>query len=565
MIIKSIIFSLIFIYPLIYVPVFTNALDIPKLALFSLLILPVIFIKSANILLSKSVNFNWFKSDLWIILFALSYIISGIFASSSFMNSFFFPGTASFVILGTVLYFFIKRLKDEDKKQIQAVLVLSAFFVSIVQIVFSAFGNDNNSLFLIIVSLPIAFYKTFKSKSLEAKLMFAVCAFVIFASAFAGVYGQLIQPAKTANLNFVSGWNIALDSIKINILGVGPGNFSEGFSRFRPITYNLSPQWDMVHNLSSNSFLTIVTEAGIISILAFLALFFESFRKINLENPIGASLVLCFIFLLLFPISASVYPLILLLISLTENPPIKFVRIESKMLLILSAIVPILIASISSFFVFKFFYAEYLLSQLTKNITTSDNAKVYQTINKVVQINPWNDRYHLAASEIYFAFAKNILQKENISDEEKKTVAGLIQQSISENKAAISVNPRKSFNWEKMGDRYLEILTAVKEADKFAIEAYNQAIFLNPINPLLRNKLGVTYYKTGNYKDSIKALDLAVLAKPDLAASHFNLALSYKANQENEKAKEHLNIALSLVSQNSSDYEVIKKEIDLLN
>ena len=88
---------------------------------------------------------------------------------------------------------------------------------------------------------------------------------------------------------------------------------------------------------------------------------------------------------------------------------------------------------------------------------------------------------------------------------------------------------------------------------------------MDPINPLLRIKLGGIYYADGKFEDAVKIFELAVLAKPDFANSHFNLAMAYKGNKQIEKAKEQLNITLTLVEKDSKDYELVKKELDTID
>lgn len=72
---------------------------------------------------------------------------------------------------------------------------------------------------------------------------------------------------------------------------------------------------------------------------------------------------------------------------------------------------------------------------------------------------------------------------------------------------------------------------------------------MDPINPLLRIRLGGIYYAEGKFEDAIKIFELAVLAKPDFANSHFNLGMAYKGNKQIDKAKEQMEIVISLLIQ----------------
>jgi tetratricopeptide (TPR) repeat protein len=129
----------------------------------------------------------------------------------------------------------------------------------------------------------------------------------------------------------------------------------------------------------------------------------------------------------------------------------------------------------------------------------------------------------------------------------------------------VAVNPQKSSNWEALSGIYQTIIAFAKGADQFAIESLNQAITLEPTSPLLRIKLGGLYYSLGDYQSAIETFKLAVLAKPNLANAHYNLAIAYRDNKQIDKAKEQMEIVLKLVEPNSKDYELSKSELEALN
>ncbi len=102
----------------------------------------------------------------------------------------------------------------------------------------------------------------------------------------------------------------------------------------------------------------------------------------------------------------------------------------------------------------------------------------------------------------------------------------------------LALNPPRSGNWELLADTYRAIIPLAEGSDQFAIQSYNQAIALDPINPNLRIKLGGVFFALGDYDSAIEAFRTAVLAKPDLANSHFNLAVAYREVGEIDKAVE---------------------------
>lgn len=233
--------------------------------------------------------------------------------------------------------------------------------------------------------------------------------------------------------------------------------------------------------------------------------------------------------------------------------------------MILLSLPIISLALVSAFFGYRAFMGEYYFSKAIIAINSNDGLKAYDSLNKSISINPYIDRYHQAAADINIAIANNLAQKEELTDEEKTTISQLIQQTIAEGKASVSANKNKAGNWEKLGDVYSQITAYAKDANNFALQSYNQAIFLDPINPITRIKLGGVYFADGKFEDAVKVFELAVLAKPDYANSHFNLAMAYKSNKQIDKAKEQMTLVLQLVEKDSKDYELAKSELEKMD
>ena len=205
------------------------------------------------------------------------------------------------------------------------------------------------------------------------------------------------------------------------------------------------------------------------------------------------------------------------------------------------------------------------LDALNKN----DGNKTYDLMRKAISQNGRVDRYHVLFSQVNLALANSIAQNpkgENgqLSDDQRNSVTQLIQQAISEAKAAVALNPSRSENWALLADTYRSVMAFAKGSDKFAIQSYNQAIALDPINTKLRLSLGGVYYALGDYDSAIDTLKLAVLTKPDFANARYNLAIAYRDKGETEKAINEMTIVLSLLDKDSQDYKLAKKELDNL-
>jgi len=129
----------------------------------------------------------------------------------------------------------------------------------------------------------------------------------------------------------------------------------------------------------------------------------------------------------------------------------------------------------------------------------------------------------------------------------------------------VTLNKDRSSNWENLGNIYQSVMAFAKGADNYALQSYSQAIFLDPINPNLRIKLGGIYYSQKKYEEAIDIFKLATLAKSDYANAHYNLSLAYKENKDFTKAKDEMNIVLKLIGKNSKDYDLALKELEKID
>lgn len=570
---KYLILVFVFLYPLFFLPVFSNNFEVPKLLLLVVFTLIISAIKIVRILSSGNFKLKISKIDLLVLGVSLTYILSTIFVTPNKMDAILLPGTTSFIVFGAILYFFINQFEEKTKNLINISLSLSATVLGIVQILsftgiikdnFNNFGNIINTFSFLLAVLAISIYQTIKNKNIQLRVFYAITSFIVFISAFVSIYS--ILPGKATSINLPSlktTWSVAVDSLKQSpLLGVGPSNFLYSYSKFRPITVNQTNIWSAKYIVGSNYMLTMLAEVGIIGFVLFISLFIFSLSKFKELNTYKIGLLIIFVISLIYPFSPAFLPIIFMFFALNNNAKETSGFFNSKIPLFLMflPIIGILVATVYGAYIT--FYPEYIFGNALKFVTKNEAINAYETTNKAVNLNKYVDRYHLASAEINIAIAQDISQKENLTDDEKKTLAELIQQAIREGKAAVALNPTKSASWESLGNIYVAITSYAKEAGTFATQSYNQAIFLDPTNPNLRIKLGGIYYSDGKYEEAAKVFELAVLAKPDLANAHFNLAMAYKALKQTDKAKEQMNLVLKLIDPNSNDYQLVKKELD---
>ena len=118
--------------------------------------------------------------------------------------------------------------------------------------------------------------------------------------------------------------------------------------------------------------------------------------------------------------------------------------------------------------------------------------------------------------------------------------------------------------WENLARIYSQLVGVAQGADSWATAGYNQAIQLDPTNPLLYLELGSVYIQTKNYTNAITEFSHAVALKPDYANAYYNLANAYKLNNDITQAIATMKQAQQFVTPGSDDYKTVTSELQSL-
>ncbi len=579
---RAIIITSILLYPIIFLTDFSNLFDTPKLTLILVSSLLLLLIKSIKVFWNKSIDINIGKHDLAVLLFIVAAGLSAILVSPNKSDVLYIPGSLSFVILSGFYYYCINQF--EKRSDFLNAFLISSFILALTQIfsffginklftflpdfakdtVFTPFGNIINTILILTSSLPILIYRALNNKDVSEKILSALVIVIIILGI--GTSTKMILSNNDNPifvLSYKNSWSIAADSLKSNpITGVGLSNFGYAFEKFKPVQFNLQKDWNIKYIQGSSFGMTALAENGLAGLAAILFLLFIILKNNNWKKPHHLSVLIVFVGMLLLPASITLLPLFFVLLSIsTETKKVNLLKTESKTISLLPSISSAILVALIIYLYAKPLYADILFTKSTEDLNEGKVSSAYENINKATKINPYVDKYHLLSSALNLAIAENIAKKQDITEDDKNNISKLVQQAIRESKAAVSVNTTKSSNWESLSNTYKTISVFAKGAETFAIESINQAISLDPINPLLRIKLANLYYSQKKYDLAIEALKLAVLAKPDLPNAHYNLAIVYKEAKQLDKAKEEMNITLSLLGKNSTDYEKALKEL----
>lgn len=607
----------LFLLPLAFLPLFPNFFTTAKLIVLTVGTALLLLLKTIKMLVNKKLELNFSKFDFPLFLIALSYLLSGIMRTPNKMEAFFLPGTATLVLASFLFYFLTNQFKKTDKLTLKIFLALSGVFVSLISLLsmskvlanvpnlpeyikstmFTTLGgNLSVAVFLgIVLVLSVGVLK--HQKDILSKASFSVLVGIVTLGLLANIY--VILPGKPAAPKFASTgiyWSVAVDSMKVSpILGIGSGNYVTAFNRFRPIEYNTTELWDIKFASAKSFLLTMMTEAGLLAATGFILImilvwrqFSDNFSQMRegkwkvAENADIASVITAVILLSLFPSTPTLVMIFFLVFSFAAKPTkitlhLSAQKPDEKVQNAIAERVPAILVAIP-ILTLLFFYGYYAVTTVSAESTykksldalaQNDGQKTYELMQSAIARNPSVDRYHASLSQVTFAIANSISanaqeNKTELTDEQKQTVSTLIQQSINEAKTAVSFNPARAGNWEILGGIYRDVMSFADGADEFAIQAYSQAVALNPISPIPRVSLGGIYYALGNYDSAIDVFKVAVIAKPDFANARYNLAIAYREKGETEKAKLEMTNVLSLLETDSKDYELVQKELEEL-
>jgi tetratricopeptide (TPR) repeat protein len=529
------------------------------------------------------------RFDIPIILIMIAYLVSAIAQTPNKMEAFFFPGTVTFILISILLYFSINQFDKKSKESFLIALIISGILLSLSvfatlldlytkipqlpafmkSATFTPVGGTLPAAIYLITILPITAVLAIKDKDWARKIFFGVSGLVmVFGAAILIDHMLPGKPQSITLPTLQTSWVVAIEALKGSpVWGMGPGNYLSAFDLGRPITYNQTSLWNMRFLTASNYYFTLITEVGLAGLAALVILLLKvykslvkDFRERHWEE---LSIVLILVALAIFPSDPVLFVLLLTLLAIFSESEKKVSNISTGKVPSIITALPIWIGVIAlAFFGTKAVSAEHTFQNALTYLSQNNGTMTHDTMVSATQQNPYVDRYHLSLAQVDIILANALASKKDLTDTDKKTITSLIQEAISEGKAGVSLNLGRSENWQVLAQIYAGIISFAQGADQYAIDTYNQAIALDPINPDLRITLGGIYYSLGRYDDAITSFNMAALAKPDYANAHYNLAMAYKEKKDYSNAITQMNYVLSLVKPGTPDYDLAKSTLD---
>ena len=391
---------------------------------------------------------------------------------------------------------------------------------------------------------------------------------------------------KPAVLPLTSSWVIFAENLKNlrnALFGIGPGNYLTAFTLGRPLNLNLTPLWNLRFGSSGSFFLQAATELGIVGLVPFILLILAFLsRRLNFsashlsqfwgektpESPENENrlllppLALSFLLLLFSPASLMVLFTFFTLLALYAAGSKREINLNiSKE--IITTVGAVLLAALL-YFGGRAYLGEFYYGQALNAVANNQGGSAYNLLISAIQTNPYAERYRLSYSQLNLALANSLAAKKDLTDQDRTTITQLVQQAIREGKTAVSLNPQKVTNWENLASIYSALVNVVQGSDTWAITSYDQAILLDPTNPLLRLSEGGMFLQTKKFADARDLFRTAVNLKPDWPNAYYNLSAALAELGDYPSAAAAMERTLTLVSFDSNDYQTAKTELDKL-
>lgn len=579
------------LFGVVTLPGFPSPYYIPK-EIFGLLIISVaLVVASARSIIKGEIKYSPGKFDIGVGLFIFAYLITSIIKTPNKMEAFFYPGTTTFVAIAGIFYLIINQFSKRTKNLVISALYVSGILLSISILftelgifskipqlpdfikdsAFNPLGGNLQSILYLIVLLPFGFLQIASDKDVVKKTFYSVSSVVI---AFGiGITVLNILPGKTQSPilpSWQTSWEITVETLKQSpIVGAGPANYLSAFNLYRPISYNQTNLWQARFTSANNYYFTLITEMGFVGLAALIILLVQIYKVLQNSykdrNWESISIIILILGLAFMPTAPSLIFLLMVLLAI-------FSKSEEKSYVVARDRIPSIIVSLPLFaaivilaiFGARAVRAENYYEKSLEALSANNAKDTYTYMTQAETLNPYVDRYHASLAQINLALANSLATKKDLTDTDRSTITQLVQQSIAEGKATVTLNPGRSGNWEILAQIYRSIMSFAQGSDQFAIQTYSQAVALDPINPNLRISLGGVYYALADYDNAISTFQLATVAKPDLANSYYNLAMSYAAKKDYDKAITQMNTVISLVPQDSTDYKTAQDALEQL-
>lgn len=460
---------------------------------------------------------------------------------------------------------------------------------------FNLSGAPFIALQVVALTLLAVIFHVVKTKKLST--FFAVTVPILVIGV--GIFSWSLLPGKETSLllpPFSASWSVMLDTIrapKSALIGAGVANYRNAYQTFKPLWTNGSDQWAVTFTQAANMPLTVLTTMGILGLIAWLILvvsLIRFYKNCLPENKsLGFFVLVSFLLNLVLPFNTVILTLqALALAFLVANeahrlPLLQMQALNFKMLnkpekigapnkplnvaLYTGTALSLVLIIAAGYLVVRSLQANLLMYQSTKAAASNDIIRVYELQQKAVQLNPFIDVFRRRYSYTSAIIAIALSNKADITEAEKQQVSALLQQSVTEARAATTLDPSESQNWTNLAQIYGNLIGVSEDAVNWTVQSYVSAIERHPTDPLLRLDLAAVFVGQKAYQQALGIYDQAINVKANLPISHYRRGEMLELIQTPDAYREarlSYQRALALLPAGSEDYVAVTTKIEEL-
>jgi len=346
-------------------------------------------------------------------------------------------------------------------------------------------------------------------------------------------------------------WQIGLggatDSAKNGFLGSGIGTFNYDFAKEKPSSINSTWLWQVRFDRSGTHFAEILGTMGFLGILSYLALiaiFFMASYFFLQQKSQALLLLMMFSALIVGQFVyyqnttlAFLFWLALGLSVIAWQKPIKEKVVSFKsfpeLSLVFSTIV--ILAGVGILALYFFNVKSYLADvNYARAQELSSSAERVSFLEKAVRLNPNLPQYRAVLARAYLSDVLAEMEKPQETQDASK-IQVLVATAINQARASTELAPKQVAMWETLGMVYREIKTVATGAVEWGIKSFQEAISLDPQNPVAYTELGKLYITAGEIGKARDEFAKAIAAKSDYADALIQQALLFE--KEGDKAE----------------------------
>jgi cytochrome c-type biogenesis protein CcmH/NrfG len=330
----------------------------------------------------------------------------------------------------------------------------------------------------------------------------------------------------------------------------------------------MSPLWHIGFHTNASLLLHIGTTMGILGIFSlflFCILLLKDWSKHPL--PLLQAGGVIFISFLAPPTLTLVLILIPLIIA-TDTHNLREIKLSgAKRYGIAGGI--LLFILLSSYGLLRWYTGESLLYQASASAKIGNGTGTFLLLEKAMKTNPTNPVFHSALSETSLLLAQTLVHnapmgndgKPILMNDDKVLLKNLSERSVQEAKLAIADAPSNVDMWVNLAQVYQGLIGITADAEVWAVAAYEKAMTLDPVNPILPLHLGGLYMTINQFEHAEDAYRRATILKPNFRDAWYNLSQVYQKTGDWDNALDALQQLKSLIAKGSADEIMIDQEI----